>query len=172
MDTSAGGVNSWGFGVRSEDRALADRIRTWRTAVSDLTSFWVEKFAPHFLDAIQENWDEQGALVGGWAPNAPGYAAWKRRRYGQHLGVLELSLRLRGSLQWLGRDIGPEGIFAATPTRLEIGTAVPYGHKHQFGQDGMVQRRFLFLADAGAYDALWGAWIRERGTDSGIEFDA
>lgn len=162
---------SFGFGVRVEDRQLAARLRQWRSAMTDLTSFWTEKFAPKFLGDVQTNWDEQGAMVGGWAPNSPGYAAWKRRVAGQHLGILEFTLRLRGSLQWLGRDIGPEGIFRPTPTRLEIGTAVPYGYKHQYGRAGMVQRRFLFIADLGGYDELWREWIRERGAESGIEFD-
>jgi hypothetical protein len=175
-ETTAGSTNSFGFGVRIEDRQLADRIRRWRSQVADLTSFWVDKFAPKFLGDIQTNWDQEGAMVGGWAPNSPGYAAWKTRTAGQHLGVLEYTLRLRGSLQWLkskgGGDIGPEGIFRPTPTSLEIGTDVPYAFKHQFGRDGMVQRRFLFMVDAGEYDVLWRDWITERGKDSGIEVGA
>lgn len=174
--TTAGGPRAFGFGVRREDRDLSSRIRAWRAQISDLTTFWREKFAPKFLGDLQANWDQSGAMVGGWAPNSPGYAAWKAARWGQHLGVLELSLTLRGSLQWLssgrGGDIGPQGIFRPTPTNLEIGTSVPYGFKHQYGRDGMIQRRFLFLTDAGDYDDLWRSWIRERGEAAGIRFDS
>lgn len=141
-------------------------LRTWAAGFQDLSDFWREAFAPRYLADIQENFEQEGALVGGWPPLAPGYAAWKALRYGAHLKILELSLRLRGSLQWLrsgrGGDIGPEGIFRPMPRSVVIGTAVPYAVKHHYGREGMRRRQILFSRGAEAYQALWLAWIVSR----------
>lgn len=155
--------------IQSDISAALAKLKQFTGITADLTSFWTDVFAPRFLADIQENFDTQGGLVGGWAPLSPGYAAWKAQRYGAHLGILELSLRLRGSLQWLGSDIGPEGIFRATPTSLEIGTSVPYGTFHQEGE-GVPQREFLFLRDdPDYYGDMWQEWFTERRREAGLE---
>lgn len=153
---------------RTRGGDIVAQISRWGRNLGDMTTFWSDKFAPKFLQDVQDNWDSQGADVGGWPPLNPGYAAWKARRYGAHLGILELSLRLRGSLQWLGTDIGPDGIFRPGRNTLTIGTAVAYGAKHQRGTDGMQLRPFLFFRSQKEYERLWREWIRERAEDAGI----
>ncbi len=146
---------------------LNGAIARWQESMADLTPFWREVFVPAVLQDIQDNWDQQGAMVGGWAAVSPAYAAWKAQRWGSHLGILELSLRLRGSLQWLGSDIGPEGILRMSRDGVEIGTSVPYAKKHQDGA-GIARRQFLFLRTADVYEPMWTEWLRERGRQAGL----
>jgi phage gpG-like protein len=156
------------FKVRIKtDRAIAG-LEHWRRALGDLTSFW-SLFAARYLQDVQDNWDQEGGMVGGWAPLSPRYAAWKARRWGQHLGILELSLRLRGSLQWLGRDIGPEGIFRPGPSSVEIGTEVEYGRYHMRGTKRMPARPFLFYTGDAEYEELWRTWIADRAREGGLD---
>lgn len=149
----------WGFDVTPAIRKLE---QVERKAV-DLTPFWTDVFAPAFFSDIQDNFDMEGAMVGGWSPLSPGYAAWKARHHGAHLGILELSGRLRGSLRWTTGGIGPEGIFDARPTSLTIGTSVPHASYHQDG-DGVPKREFLFLRDDDPefYGQLWYDWFESR----------
>ena len=143
-----------------------DRFGRWATALRDLEPFWREAFLPVFLGDVQENFDTGGELVGGWPPLNPGYAAWKAARWGSHLGILELSLRLRGSLQWLssgsGGDIGPEGVLRLGPTSAQVGTSVPYARKHHLGEEGLERRPILFSRTADAYAPVWQAWVLGR----------
>ena len=142
---------------------IQGRLGRWAATIADLTPFWRDVFAPRYLADIQENFEQSGALVGGWPPLSPGYAAWKAVKWGAHLGILELSLRLRGSLQWLGTDIGPEGIFRPTASSVTIGTSVPYAARHHRGI-GVPQRRVLFTRNEEAYGDLWRGWVLDRWT--------
>lgn len=142
------------------------RFQVFGASVADLTDFWRDVYAPKFLADIQENFDSEGEMVGGWPPLAPWYAKWKAETWGAHLNILELSLRLRGSLQWIGRDIGPEGIFDPQPTYMVIGTSVPYARKHNEGIGNIPRRQFIFHREPSAYAKLWTGWLQARWQES------
>ena len=139
---------------------MQGRMARWARDVEDLTPFWRDVMAPLYLGDIQANFDQQGALVGGWAPLNPGYAKWKAERWGSHLGILELSLALRGSLQWLGSkhggDIGPAGLMQLSPTSMTVGTSLPYAKQQH------AIRPILFPPSGPAYGEAWRGWIMGR----------
>jgi phage gpG-like protein len=66
-------------------------------------------------------------------PWIPSMAAMARARKGRGGGTLFDTGNLFHSIQE----------FASTEDSREIGTDVPYAAKHEFGLDGMVQRRFM-----------------------------
>lgn len=90
---------------------------------------------PVVAAAIERNFDEEGRPVR-WAPLSARYAAWKARRFGAGLRILERSGALRRSIS----------------TRLEGGalvasTAVPYAAFHQYGTRRLPARPFLTLTE-------------------------
>jgi phage virion morphogenesis protein len=91
---------------------------------------------PVVAAAIERNFDEEGRPTR-WAPLSARYAAWKARRFGAGLRILERSGALRRSIS----------------TRLEGGalvasTAVPYAAFHQFGTRFIPARPFLVLTES------------------------
>lgn len=91
---------------------------------------------PVVAAAIERDFDEEGRPVR-WAPLSARYAAWKARRFGAGLRILERSGALRRSIS----------------TRIEGGalvasTAVPYAAFHQFGTRFIPARPFLVLTES------------------------
>lgn len=91
---------------------------------------------PVVAAAIERNFDEEGRPVR-WAPLAARYAAYKARRFGSGLRILERSGGLRRSIT----------------TRLEAGalvasSGVPYAAFHQFGTRRLPARPFLALTES------------------------
>ena len=90
---------------------------------------------PVVAAAIERNFDEGGRPLP-WAPLTPRYAAYKARRFGAGLRILERSGALRRSIS----------------TRLEGGalvasTDVPYAAFHQYGTRRLPARPFLTLTE-------------------------
>ena len=90
---------------------------------------------PVVAAAIERNFDEEGWPVP-WAPLSARYAAYKARRFGAGLRILERSGALRRSIS----------------TRLEGGalvasTDVPYAAFHQYGTRRLPARPFLTLTE-------------------------
>lgn len=91
---------------------------------------------PVVAAALARNFDEEGRPVR-WAPLSPRYAAYKARRFGAGLRILERTGALRRSIA----------------TRFEAGALVassdsPYAAFHQFGARFLPARPFLVLTDA------------------------
>lgn len=92
--------------------------------------------APVVAAAMELNFDEEGRPVR-WAPLAPRSAAWKARRFGAGLRILERTGALRRSIT----------------TRLEgralvASSDVPYAAFHQFGTRRLPARPFLVLTES------------------------
>ncbi len=111
--------------------------------LGDLRRFWTQYAAPKLYRDIQDNFDQTGALSGGWAPLSPRYAAWKATHYpGRPLMVRTGRLK-----QSLTHD-GPEGILETSHRVMVIGTRIRYAKHHQRGGSTAgrpPQRRLLFL---------------------------
>jgi len=91
---------------------------------------------PVVAAAIERNFDEEGRPLR-WAPLAPRYAAWKARRFGAGLRILERTGALRRSIS---TRVEGNAIVASTD--------VPYAAFHQFGTRRLPARPFLVLTDA------------------------
>jgi len=91
---------------------------------------------PVVAAAIERNFDEEGRPVR-WAPLSARYAAWKARRFGAGLRILERSGALRRSI-----STRIEG------SALVASTAVPYAAFHQFGTRFIPARPFLVLTES------------------------
>ena len=90
---------------------------------------------PGVAAAIERNFDEEGRHFH-WAPLSARYAAWKARRFGAGLRILERTGTLRRSIT----------------TRLEAGallasTDAPYAAFHQYGTRRLPARPFLILTE-------------------------
>jgi len=91
---------------------------------------------PVVAAALERNFAEEGRPVR-WAPLAPRYAAWKARRFGAGLRILERTGALRRSIS---TRVEGNAIVASTD--------VPYAAFHQFGTRRLPARPFLVLTDA------------------------
>ena len=97
---------------------------------SESISDWTETFKKAgdiFYRVEKEQFDSQGRYSGGWVALSPKYAAWKAKHWPgrsilERTGVLRTSLLHKSS---------PYSIYKLSPTRLEIGTNVPYAIYHQ-----------------------------------------
>jgi hypothetical protein len=96
---------------------LSERLTDWRT-------FWVEYFLPRYTEEVQQNFETEGELVGGWPDLSPSYAAWKTRHF-PGTRILERTRRLRNSLSH-GAGSGPDTVLQVRPLELRWGTKVPY----------------------------------------------
>ncbi len=87
---------------------------------------------------------QQGTLGQPWIPS---YAAIRRKALGRGGGTLFDTGALFHSIQVV--NLGPG--------KRSIGTDIPYAHKHQFGEDGMVRREFIGASpeDLSAIDKLF-----------------
>lgn len=115
---------------------FGENIRDWRP-------FWRDYFAPDFYGRIARNFELEGKLAGGWQPLESRYAAWKAAHYPGKT-ILRRTDRLFNSISWTGDGPGPEGIFRADPSSLELGTSVPYAKWHQLG--AVLHQRFISAA--------------------------
>jgi hypothetical protein len=106
-------------------------LRGMGVAVDDLTPAWpqVEKIV---MDMERQQFDTEGAYGGEqWEPLNEGYAAYKRRQYGDSrilraTGATFKSLTQRGA---------PGHYYNAGPAYVEVGTTLPQAGWHQRGHD-------------------------------------
>ena len=106
------GADTFGASIRK----LAEQVKDWRP-------FWRDVFLPRYIGQIQQNFETEGELVGGWPDLDPTYAAWKARHFPGRK-ILERTRRLRSSLAH--GATGPDTVIQARPLELRFGTRVPY----------------------------------------------
>lgn len=135
-------------------------------AVTDLSPFWKDVFAPKYFGIVQDLFSTSGTprgpggkFSGGpWERLSPAYAKWKFAHY-PNRPTLSLTGTLRKSLVWNGTGLGPGGFFEATPTFVRFGTEIPYGKYHQTGTSKMPKREFMPDPDLAVFAPLMQQWI-------------
>ena len=109
-------VETTAFG--SKLNKLSDSVKDWR-------GFWKEVFIPRYTEMVQQNFETEGELVGGWPGLEPAYDAWKARHF-PGTKILERTRRLRSSLAHGVAD-SSDTVLQVRPLELRFGTRVPYG---------------------------------------------
>lgn len=137
------------FSIDGED-VVSVALGRLRHQLHSLGEFWTDYVAPRMSADIQANFEQEGALSGGWAPLSPGYARWKAAHYPSR-GLMVRTGRLARSLRYIGRpglsfSPGPDMILEASDKALVFGTRVPYARFHQRPTGTMARRKLLFLA--------------------------
>lgn len=97
----------------------------------------------------------EGAIVGGWAPLSPIYAAWKIAHYGPR-PIMVRTGALMASLTG-----NPMGVSEIGPKEAKFGTDIRYAHFHQSGTCKMPKRKIVEVIPG--MSRLWadqtGRWI-------------
>ena len=127
---------------------FAERLKNWRP-------FWVQRFAPKYLEQVQQNFATEGGLVGGWPGLSPRYAAWKARHF-PGTKILERTRRLRESLAPSAISGNRDLVLQVGPRDLRIGTRVPAG------RFVVRQRPFLPPIREAEWRWLFNEWIDEQ----------
>lgn len=159
------------FSVTVQDDDVKIGLAAIGGRARDLTSFWIDVFAPDYFARVQDLFAMEGQSRGAggrlgrghWEPLSPAYAAWKRRHF-PGTKILERTGALRASLEWSGSGLGAGGFFQPTPTRVMFGTDIPYGKYHQHGGGRMPQREFMPTPDTVIYSRLLRNWLLSGAT--------
>lgn len=85
-----------------------------------------EQMAEDFWEQNKETFEAEGP---GWRPLSPRYAKWKEKAY-PGKPILVRTGALKASLT---SGFARHSIFEVYPTRMEIGTSIPYAMYHQTG---------------------------------------
>lgn len=97
----------------------------------------------------------EGAIIGGWAPLSPIYAAWKLVHYGPR-PIMVRTGALMESLTGF-----PMGVSEIGPKEAKFGTDIRYAHFHQSGTRKMPKRKIVEVIPG--MSRLWsdqtGRWI-------------
>lgn len=103
---------------------LPSALLTFATDLTEWKPFWLKTFMPRYLEQVQQNFETEGGLVGGWPGLNPQYAAWKARHF-PGTKILERTRRLRNSL--VPGATGDDTVIQAGPLNFRVGTRVPAG---------------------------------------------
>lgn len=121
------------FGEVQFDRELM----RYRDRANDMKPVFRE-IADDFRDNEQKQFLSQGRYAsGGWAPLAASTLRYKAAR-GLDMRILHATLRLRKSLT---NKTHPDHYERVTHDTLEVGSSVPYGAYHQYGNEPRMPRR-------------------------------
>lgn len=149
--TTSGGFVNLTFEIEGYER-LSVGLSRFVQQIQDFRPFFRNELAPWFFARIVENFQQQGAPVGGWKPLSPRYAAWKAKHYPgktilRRSDDLIKSLTMAGGALGVGGRLGAGGILNVSPHSAELGTSVPYARYHQHGapKRQLPQRRILYL---------------------------
>ena len=76
--------------------------------------------------------------------------------------------KLRRSLVWSGKRLGPRGIYESSPDALTFGSSIFYGRFSQFGTKRQKARELIHVDEAQHAEQL-RAWLRARAVAAGLE---
>lgn len=128
------------LGTRQIDFAIQGMLR----AVNDWRPLWPDVIAEFHRVSVRQFATQGGAgRHGSWAPLNARYAQAKFRRWGRQ-PILVASGRMRRSLT--GRT-GDSIIESSNPSRLALGTRVPYARHHQNVRSSLPTRRVIDFTD-------------------------
>ena len=113
-------------------------LGTFAREVDDLRPFW-PRLARYLADTAQARWP-------------------LRRRTG----------RLRRSLTWRGKSLGPSGVFEPTPDRMTFGSSLFYGRFSQTGTKHQPIRELIHI-DPERHTAALASWLVARAEAAGLE---
>ena len=113
-------------------------LGTFADTVEDLTPFW-RQLGERLADEAQRRWP-------------------LRRRTG----------KLRQSLTWAGDRLGRDGVYEATPDRLQFGTSIFYGRFAQHGTKRQRARPLVHIDEAQHAEQL-AEWLRGRADAAGLD---
>jgi hypothetical protein len=145
-----------------DDERMTLTLKNVVGRISDFRRYWADYFAPQFFADIQENFMQEGALVGGWRSLSPAYAAWKMRHYGPK-PILVRTGALKASLIPKGRN----NVLRAYKSRGEFGSSLKYLTAHQRGI-GVPRRQVLFFRSTRIFNRLLATWLRDEMNAAGM----
>jgi hypothetical protein len=109
---------------------------------------------------VQQNFETEGELVGGWPDLEPGYAAWKARHFPGRK-ILERTRRLRSSLAH--GAVGSDTVLQVRPLEFRFGTRVPWGKWVRYHN-----REFLPPIVKKDWAPLVNQYFKERARQAGM----